>query len=87
MSAATGRLTTAAAIMAEILELPVESVPENASVHNYPAWDSLAHVKLMLALEEITGSPVDPGRIATMADLKSVDKYLQDVSGKSSTSG
>ena len=79
MSGAMRGRPSAAAILAEILERPVETVPEGASIHNYPAWDSLAHVRLMLALEELTGRPADPARIALLADLKSVDQYLQDM--------
>ena len=76
MSASNAR-PTAAAILAEILERPLGSVPDDASIHNFPAWDSLAHVKLMLKLEEMSGRPVDPGRIAMLIDLKAVDAYLQ----------
>jgi acyl carrier protein len=82
MSAPPPVRPSAAAILAEVLERPVGSVPENASIHNFPAWDSLVHFKLMLALEEITGGPIDPARIATMADLKSIDQYLQDKYGQ-----
>ena len=78
MSGVSDARPTATAMLAEILERPVGSVPENASIHNFPAWDSLAHVKLMLAVEEVTGRPVDPGRIAMMADLQAVDAYLRE---------
>lgn len=77
MISASNARPSAAAILAELLERPVGSVPDDASIHNFPAWDSIAHVKLMLALEDITGRPVDPGRVATLADLKAVDAYLQ----------
>ena len=77
MSGAISGHPSAAAILAEILERPVETVPEGASIHNYPAWDSLAHVKLMLKLEDVSGRPVDPGRIVSLIDLKAVDAYLQ----------
>ena len=76
MSASNAR-PSAASLLAEILERPLGSVPDDASIHNFPAWDSLAHVKLMLKLEEVSGRPVDPGRIAMLFDLKAVDAYLQ----------
>ena len=79
MSGVPDARPTATAMLAEILERPVGSVPENASIHNFPAWDSLAHVKLMLKLEEMSGRPVDPGRIAMLIDLKAVDAYLQGI--------
>ena len=76
MSASNAR-PSAASLLAEILERPLGSVPDDASIHNFPAWDSLAHVKLMLKLEEMSGRPVDPGRIVSLIDLKAVDAYLQ----------
>lgn len=75
MSAKNGRLS-ALGILAEIVERPVEAIPADASIFNFPAWDSVAHVRLMMALEDVTGKPVDPGRIAMLADLQSIDMYL-----------
>ena len=77
MTGATMSRPSAASLLAEILERPLGSVPDDASIHNFPAWDSLAHVKLMLKLEEMSGRPVDPGRIVSLIDLKAVDAYLQ----------
>ena len=79
MTGATMSRPSAASLLAEILERPLGSVPDDASIHNFPAWDSLAHVKLMLKLEEVSGRPVDPGRIAMLIDLKAVDAYLQGI--------
>lgn len=76
MSSAKNDRRSAASILAEVLDRPVEAIPEDASIFNYPAWDSMAHVRLMLALEEITGKPVDPGRVAILEDLQSIDMYL-----------
>ena len=79
MTGATMSRPSAASLLAEILERPLGSVPDDASIHNFPAWDSLAHVKLMLKLEEMSGRPVDPGRIVSLIDLKAVDAYLQGI--------
>lgn len=68
--------STAAAILAEILERPAETIPHDASIFNFPAWDSLVHVKMMLALEEATGRAIDASSIATLSDLEDIDKYL-----------
>ena len=79
MTGATMSRPSAASLLAEILERPLGSVPDDASIHNFPAWDSLAHVKLMLKLEDVSGRPVDPGRIVSLIDLKAVDAYLQGI--------
>jgi acyl carrier protein len=68
----------AAVLLAGILERPAETIPHNASIFNFPAWDSLVHVKMMLALEEATGRAVDASSIATLGSLEDIDKYLLD---------
>ena len=55
MNGIKGR-SSAASMLADILDRSVETIPVDASIFNFPAWDSLAHVRLMLALEEATGS-------------------------------
>ena len=70
---------SAAQLLADILDRPVESIPANASIHNFPAWDSLAHVMLMLALEDASGTPVDPAKIMMLFSLEAVDDYLTEL--------
>lgn len=79
MNAPSTKRKPAAQLLADILERPVGSIPADASIHNFPAWDSLVHVKLMLAIEEATGGPIDPARMTMLADLQSVDRYLVDM--------
>jgi acyl carrier protein len=80
MTAKSGRLS-AAGILADILDRPVETIPADASIFNFPAWDSLAHVRLMLALEDVTGNSDDPARIAMLSSLEEVDRYLEEKFG------
>lgn len=73
---ATATRQSAASILAGILDRPVETIPADASILNFPAWDSLAHVRFMLTLEELSGKPVNPGLITSLVDLQSIDLYL-----------
>ena len=77
MNGIKGR-SSAASMLADILDRSVETIPVDASIFNFPAWDSLAHVRLMLALEEATGSSDDPARIAMLSSLEEVDRYLEE---------
>ena len=77
MNGIKGR-SSAASMLANILDRSVETIPVDASIFNFPAWDSLAHVRLMLALEEATGSSDDPARIAMLSSLEEVDRYLEE---------
>jgi acyl carrier protein len=38
-------------VMADLFDVPVESVGDNTSPDTLPAWDSIHHLKLVLAIE------------------------------------
>lgn len=72
-------LKSAAALLAAVLDLPVETIPVNANIFNFPAWDSLTHTKMMLSIEDETGSMLDPSMMANLICLEAIDQYLKDV--------
>lgn len=39
-------------IVASSLKLPIESVPEDASMDSMGAWDSIAHVNILMRIEQ-----------------------------------
>jgi acyl carrier protein len=39
-------------VMAAILRIPADSITQDTSMDNVPAWDSLKHMNLVLALED-----------------------------------
>ncbi len=59
------------AIMARILRLPEDSVSPDAAIGNVPNWDSTAHMRMMLALEDEFGIVLDETR---MVEMTSFDK-------------
>lgn len=65
-------LEIARALVAGVLELPVEAIPLDGSVDTIPAWDSVTHVRILLAIEAETGRPLDSELIATMRSLNDV---------------
>jgi acyl carrier protein len=74
---------SAAALLAAVLDRPVEAIPENANIFNFPAWDSMAHTKMMLSIEDETGSMLDPSMMAKLVSLEEIDRYLNDIAAKS----
>lgn len=68
--------TDAVALIAEALNLSRESVKPETSLMTSPEWDSLAHFRIVLALEERLGRALDPLEITTLADLASVERIL-----------
>ncbi|MEP9398209.1 acyl carrier protein [Mesorhizobium sp. KR2-14] len=65
-------LEAARALVAGVLELPVEAIPLDGSVDTIPAWDSVTHVQILLAIEAETGRLLDSERIATMRSISDV---------------
>ena len=59
------------ALLASVLEVDPEQVPENASSITVEGWDSMAHIQIMLALEAELGVEI-PGD--TMLELTSLDE-------------
>lgn len=78
MTDATQPASPARLLLASVLERPVENVPADASIANFPAWDSLAHVRLILALEEDLGARLSPSTIAGLFSLADIDRLIAD---------
>lgn len=56
--------------------LGLERVPAELSQSNCPAWDSVGHLNLILALETEFGVFFEPEEIAAMRTLEDVRKTL-----------
>ncbi|WP_378946700.1 acyl carrier protein [Mesorhizobium sp. ANAO-SY3R2] len=69
-------LDAARALVAGVLELPLEAVPLDGSVDTIPAWDSVTHVRILLAIEAETGHLLDSELIATLSSVSDVARAL-----------
>lgn len=62
-------------VLATMLEVDASVINENSSMDNLPNWDSLRHMKIVLALEEefkITIPDEDAGNITSYKLIKLV---------------
>jgi acyl carrier protein len=62
-------------VMCTMLKVSTFDLDDNASMDNIPSWDSLAHMKLVLALEEefkVTIHDEDAGNITSYKLIKLV---------------
>jgi acyl carrier protein len=57
------------AIMAEALRLPVDRIGADAAVGTVPNWDSTAHMRMMIALEDEFGIALDEARMVEMTSF------------------
>jgi acyl carrier protein len=57
-------------ILASVLEVPVEEIPEDASTDTIEAWDSLAHMNLILAVEDAFGVTIPDEEAADLTSIQ-----------------
>jgi len=60
------------AIMAEVLRVPADRIGGDAAIGNVPNWDSTAHMRMMLALEDEFGVDLDETRMVEMTSLAKI---------------
>jgi len=73
------------AIMAETLRLPVERIGADAAMGRVPNWDSTAHMRLMLALEDAFDIVLDPDRMVEMTSLAKIRAAIEALKSAKST--
>ncbi len=59
-------------LVADVLELPAAEVGPDTSPKNHPAWTSLRHLSVILAVEESYGVTIPPEEgagVGSVADL------------------
>lgn len=63
-------------VVAMIMGVPVETVTEDSSPNSLPRWDSLRHMKLVLAIEEAFGMQFTDEEIVSIKDVRSIVALL-----------
>lgn len=66
---------TARRLLADAVHADADAIPEDARIGKFERWDSLAHLRLLLAIEENLGRRLDPDeavRIESLADVAAI---------------
>lgn len=61
-----------AATVASVVELEEDEVTEALHMDSVPSWDSMCHLRLMLAIEAAFDVSLTPGQMASMTSVKSI---------------
>lgn len=64
-------MTRAERLLAEVLNM--SDVPQDATLGQPQEWDSLAHMRLVLELEQVTGHPLSPMQIISLSGLADIE--------------
>lgn len=73
----TNSMGKARALLAEALEVAADNLSEDASVSTTEAWDSLAHIRVIAAIEAHLGSELDSMEILEIESLPDIVKILE----------
>jgi acyl carrier protein len=72
------------AIMAEVLRLPVDRIGADAAIGTVPNWDSTAHMRMMIALEDEFGIELDETRMVEMTSFATICAVVDELRLKES---
>jgi acyl carrier protein len=64
-------------MLATVLDLADDAIPDSARLGDPEAWDSLAHLRLILALEATLGRELDPEQIVGIECLDDIAAILR----------
>lgn len=63
-------------LLADALSMPEKDLPEDIRIGSIDQWDSLAHARILLALEETIGIPLDAAEAATIESVTDIAASL-----------
>ncbi len=63
------------------LKLPLDRVPLDAGMDSLPEWDSMAHLTLVLSLEQEFGHQFTPEEIESLKSIKAIVRLLETKRG------
>ncbi|MFT3808580.1 MAG: acyl carrier protein [Micropepsaceae bacterium] len=69
-------LDTAKSLLAEALLIETGAIDDGARIGSIEQWDSLAHMRLLTAIEEKLGKPLDAETAAAIESLADVARVL-----------
>ncbi len=67
---------SAKTLLAEAINTDAALVPDDACVGYFEPWDSIAHLRLILALEETIGRRLDPDEAVAIESLRDIESLL-----------
>ena len=70
-------MNQARGLLARALEVGAESLADDASVSSTEAWDSLAHIRVIAAIETHLGNELDTMEILEIEQLSDIAAILQ----------
>lgn len=64
-------------VFAEVFKVDADEIDPSAQLGEWPAWDSMAHMDLMLALESRFGVEINAETISGLTSVQAILDHLQ----------
>ena len=74
----SGHREEARRLIGEGLGIGPQSVPDDAAIGTLEAWDSLGHMRIILALEAALGRELSPEAVAAVGSLGDIAQTLAE---------
>jgi acyl carrier protein len=71
-------LAAAKQLLADAVGLEDSAIPGDARIGAFERWDSLAHMRLLIAVEKRLGHELEPDDIARIESLADIEALLQN---------
>jgi citrate synthase len=68
---------TIESLVAATFNVPADQVTEDSDMASLPAWDSLGHINLVLAIEEAYGVVVDEDAVVEITSVRAIRDFLE----------
>lgn len=68
---------TARRLLAGATGCDAANIEDDAAIGTFEPWDSLAHMRLILAIEEETGAEISPDLVVEIGTLGQISEYLR----------
>lgn len=76
-SLSTDSWTTARHLLGSALEMDGSELPKDTAIGQLAEWDSLAHMRLILALEEYLQTQLSPDKLVAIGSLADIATLLE----------
>ena len=65
------------ALLAEVFEIPINKISDNASIENVEEWDSMNHMRLLQAIETKYSISLTEEEMLSLTSLQKIEACLR----------
>lgn len=73
----TDLLNSVKDVLAREWNLPLSEIPDDASLNHHPSWDSLGHIRVMLALQSELEVKLNEETIQSLSSVARIVEHLK----------